>query len=239
MACGIYRIRNLTNDKIYIGSSKDIKRRWAEHKNKLNKNTHANAHLQCSWNKYGEHVFLFEVVMECGENRLIEAEQEFLKAAFLYPDACYNIAHKAQGGAGPHSLETKMKISKARKGKNYGRFGVKHPMYGIKGTENPRFGMKHSPEAVSKMSMNRKGKTAGENHPMYGKRGRNSPLWGITGSKHHSSKKVLQFDLTGNTIAEFPGQSEAARETGVRQTSISKACLRKQETAGGFKWSFA
>ena len=29
--CGIYLIRNLKNNKIYIGQSVDIKRRWQEH----------------------------------------------------------------------------------------------------------------------------------------------------------------------------------------------------------------
>lgn len=29
--CGIYIIRNLINNKVYIGQSVDIKRRWQEH----------------------------------------------------------------------------------------------------------------------------------------------------------------------------------------------------------------
>ena len=31
--CGIYKITNQVNSKIYIGQSKDIYRRWKEHKN--------------------------------------------------------------------------------------------------------------------------------------------------------------------------------------------------------------
>jgi predicted GIY-YIG superfamily endonuclease len=34
--CGIYCIENLVNSKKYIGQSKDINRRWKEHKNQLN-----------------------------------------------------------------------------------------------------------------------------------------------------------------------------------------------------------
>jgi 5-methylcytosine-specific restriction endonuclease McrA len=58
------------------------------------------------------------------------------------------------------SIETRIKISKARKGKNYGRVGAKHPMYG----------KKHSLETRLKMSKALKGKFAGSNHPMYGKK---------------------------------------------------------------------
>lgn len=30
--CGVYKIKNIVNDKFYIGSSKDIKKRWKQHK---------------------------------------------------------------------------------------------------------------------------------------------------------------------------------------------------------------
>ena len=32
---GIYQIRNIINNKIYIGSSANIKKRWSEHKRDL------------------------------------------------------------------------------------------------------------------------------------------------------------------------------------------------------------
>lgn len=60
---GIYKITNVINSKIYIGSTcctGGLKRRWVVHKSALNHNRHANRHLQLAWNKYGQENFVFE-----------------------------------------------------------------------------------------------------------------------------------------------------------------------------------
>ena len=44
--CGIYCIENLVNHKKYIGQSKDIFKRWRQHRSELNTNIHYNSHLQ-------------------------------------------------------------------------------------------------------------------------------------------------------------------------------------------------
>ena len=90
---GIYRIKNLVNDKCYYGSSKNIEKRWGTHKNHLNSGKHHNTPLQRSWNKYGKNNFSFEVVEECDETILLEREQHYLD---LTPE--YNIGLKSSGG---------------------------------------------------------------------------------------------------------------------------------------------
>jgi group I intron endonuclease len=60
--CGIYIIKNLVNNKIYIGSSVNIGNRFNQHKNSLRKNKHHNKYLQKSWNKHGEENFEFIVI---------------------------------------------------------------------------------------------------------------------------------------------------------------------------------
>lgn len=52
--CGIYYITNTINGKFYVGSSKNIKKRWARHIRDLNNNNHHNIYLQRSCNKYGD-----------------------------------------------------------------------------------------------------------------------------------------------------------------------------------------
>ena len=59
---GIYKILNIINNKIYIGSAVNIDRRWSEHKSLLTNNKHHSKYLQNSFNKYGTENFLFEVV---------------------------------------------------------------------------------------------------------------------------------------------------------------------------------
>ena len=78
MKIGIYRIKNLINNKIYIGSTKNIKARWAKHKTLLKHNKHQNIHLQKSWNKYGESAFIFEIIEECEIDNLLNREQFFI-----------------------------------------------------------------------------------------------------------------------------------------------------------------
>jgi predicted GIY-YIG superfamily endonuclease len=78
MKIGIYRIKNSINNKIYIGSTKNIEARWAKHKALLRHNKHQNAHLQNAWNKYGENAFIFEVIEECKIKDLINREQFFI-----------------------------------------------------------------------------------------------------------------------------------------------------------------
>jgi group I intron endonuclease len=90
---GIYRIKNLKNKKCYYGSSKNIEKRWRTHLNNLKNGKHHNAHLQRSWDKYGEDNFVFELVEECGETILLELEQKYLD---LNPE--FNIGVKSSGG---------------------------------------------------------------------------------------------------------------------------------------------
>lgn len=61
---GIYSITNMKNNKIYIGQSLDIKRRWSEHIEDLNGNNHHSFKLQNDWNKYGKDEFIFKIEYE-------------------------------------------------------------------------------------------------------------------------------------------------------------------------------
>lgn len=63
MKSGIYTIE--INNKFYVGYSKNIKSRWADHKRKLAKNKHRNYHLQLAYNKHQE--AKYEVLEETTE----------------------------------------------------------------------------------------------------------------------------------------------------------------------------
>lgn len=76
--CGVYKITCLANNKIYIGSSSNILKRWSNHRYELRHDTHSNRYLQNAWNKYGEDSFKFEVVELCNPSYRFELEQKYL-----------------------------------------------------------------------------------------------------------------------------------------------------------------
>lgn len=75
---GIYCIINIINNKRYIGSSKNIKRRLQIHRAELRHNWHSNSHLQRAWNKYGEKSFEYYVIEACSDDILLDREQYYI-----------------------------------------------------------------------------------------------------------------------------------------------------------------
>lgn len=110
--CGIYMIKNLINEKVYIGKSFDIKKRWSNHRYELNKGIHVNNHLQSAWNKYGADNFEFSIVETCDEDSLSDKEIYWIKETDAYGSG-YN---QTEGGEGSHlSDDIKNKIGAAAK----------------------------------------------------------------------------------------------------------------------------
>lgn len=61
------------------------------------------------------------------------------------------------------------------------------------------------------------------------------------GSKLMPVRVVVQYDLDGTQIKEYPSIREAVRETGVEHSCISRCCSgdRNTKTAGGYVWKYA
>lgn len=78
--CGIYKITNSINNKIYIGSSIDLYQRKGSHFSSLKHNSHHNTHLQYSYNKHGKQNFIFDVIKECTIEELLLREQHYIDA---------------------------------------------------------------------------------------------------------------------------------------------------------------
>ena len=55
-----------------------------------------------------------------------------------------------------------------------------------------------------------------------------------------AKRSVQMFDKkTGELLATFPSTHEAERVTGINQGSISKCCLGKLKSSGGYIWRYA
>ena len=81
---GIYKITNTENNKVYIGESLDIHRRWDEHKYDLLHNKHCNYLLQNDFNKYGIDMFNFEIIQEYKTDGVIPTKCQLLMLEYKY-----------------------------------------------------------------------------------------------------------------------------------------------------------
>lgn len=52
------------------------------------------------------------------------------------------------------------------------------------------------------------------------------------------SKAVIQCDLSGNKIQEWPSMSEAQRQLSISNSKITLCCKGKRKKAGGFIWKY-
>ena len=127
--CGIYEVVCLANDKIYVGSSKDIYFRFRRHIMFLRNNKHINQHLQNAFNKYGRDSFVLRIIETCEIEDLIERENFWIhKTNCLNKSVGFNKRDGASGGTtisgDAHYLygktmpeETRKKISESKRGK--------------------------------------------------------------------------------------------------------------------------
>jgi predicted GIY-YIG superfamily endonuclease len=76
---GVYQIECLSNNKKYIGVSKDIQRRWREHRSLLFKGLHHSSDMQKDYNQYGETSFEFKVIKECEYAEAKSLEEQLIQ----------------------------------------------------------------------------------------------------------------------------------------------------------------
>jgi group I intron endonuclease len=161
--CGIYRIINLSNGRVYIGSTNNFVKRKNEHLSRLRLNRHGNTFLQNDFNKCGGfESFVFEMICSVlVEKDLLIVEQIFLDEYYDGMINCYNMAKiaGAPNRGRKFSEEVKMKMSEAHKGEKNHFFGKTHSKetrlklsIGQKGEKHHNWGKKFSDEYKAKLS---------------------------------------------------------------------------------------
>lgn len=109
MKSGIYAIKNLENNKMYIGASMNIPQRIHDHFEKLSSGHHHNKNMV---NDYNPDKFIGEVIAICPQKELIDKENFYI---WFYDSINngYNMAWVNEHGTNIHIDKTKIKISKS------------------------------------------------------------------------------------------------------------------------------
>ena len=144
--CGIYLITENETGLVYVGQSKNIERRWKEHKKTRPVD-----------------LYTYEILLKCEVQYL----NFFEKAFILGYDSHRNGLNKTIGGTNIRSThfseETIAKLSAAGKG-NQNALGCKHSEEAIVKRAAANKGKKRSEEAKEKMSAAKKGIPQSEEH---------------------------------------------------------------------------
>ena len=76
---GVYKITNTVTNDFYIGSSKDVKKRWRAHRKPSVWKNYPNNQMYIDIQKYGVDKFVFEILEEVEPGSLKEKEQYFIE----------------------------------------------------------------------------------------------------------------------------------------------------------------
>jgi len=256
---GIYLIINLQNNKFYVGSAVNLRKRKNKHLQQLRNNKHDNQYLQNSFNKYGESNFVFVSIEDVSNrNNLTIREQYWIDTLdATNKEIAYNICPTANS-----------------------MFGYKH---GSKSTEKHRqVALNQSPESRQKIAeakfkpviqLTLEGEfikrwnsikeicdilcfqqssistcCANKNNVKQHKGfiwiwEDNYKNFNINDYKRpyktRKGKITLQYNLDGNFIKEWANAKTASKELNLDHVSITRCCTGKQLTSQGFIWKYA
>jgi group I intron endonuclease len=243
---GIYQITNNINQRIYIGSAVNIKKRWYQHSSDLRLNRHYSLYLQRSYNKYGAKSFSYSILCLCPKEDLIKMEQFFIDT--LKPE--YNISKTAGSCLGlKASEETKRKIS--ANSASRGLFGKYNPtsktvyQYDENGKFLKEWGSRMDIERDLGISSGNIGKSIYNrwfyynsfwSYQYYGEIYKDIP------KRHENWKKcrkaVLQYTADGKLIKEFVSIKEANASFGKRASHITHCLKGRIKTCYGYIWKY-
>lgn len=242
---GVYLIKNLINNKVYVGSTKtSFKIRKNKHLRLLRKNIHYNEHLQNAWNYYGEDNFIFEILMILNPNECDKFEGETIKLhQSNNRNRGYNIAsvstykfnYKISSVHNNEKSSRKKRKANIINGHSSNEKGLPKPfkIYDLNGN--------FIKEYLSALEyVNENGGSKSHISIVLSKRKlfyRNQIIIfsndvltddDIFQANKKTIKKVYLFNLNGEFINEFPNASECANFIGCKVAEIRMCCLNKR-----------
>jgi group I intron endonuclease len=159
----VYKITNIINNKIYIGKTNDIERRWKEHIKiaKAGKKDSRYSYLHSSINKYGKENFT-KIIIETFEyeDLAFKSEMSFIKQLRAMDRRIgMNLTSGGEGSSGyHHSNEAIDKMRKSHLGQKSWNKGIPMSEEMKNKLRSSNLGKKHKDETKEKISKGLLGK---------------------------------------------------------------------------------
>ncbi len=231
MICGIYKIQNLINNKIYIGQSTDIKTRWYKHKCAQD-----DFYIHRALRKYGINNFSFDIIEECKKEELNKKEKYYIN---LYNSLIPNGYNMIDGGSNEAGLSKRKSICQ------YDLQGKYIQTYSSILEAERKTGINNS--NISSCCLGKR-KYAGNYQWRY-EYNNTLPLQNLTLQKLEKENRkkikelkqkriIIQKNKENQIIGKFNSCTEASQITGIHCGNINSCCNGKRSSAGGFYWTY-
>lgn len=255
---GIYIIKNKITNKVYIGQSKKLDKRYDSHLYRLKRKEHHNEILQRAFDKYSIVNFEFSILEEIIDEQLLNEREKYWIDFYggINCESVYNLKDpllnehsdyvkkkqkiKMTGENNPNygkkwTQEMKDKMSNKKKNKTWEElYGKEKADLAKQKMSKTNTGRKHSEETKQKLrelNSGEKGTAYGKGYRQVGEK--NS----MFGKPHVGRKPILQFDMQGNFIKEFEFIGQVKNE-GFNIGNVGAAVKGKLKSSGGFIWKY-
>ena len=104
---GIYKITNKNNNKVYIGQSNNLERRYKEH---FEWNNNSTQYIDLLIKDLGKDNFLYEIIEECSFSELDDKEKYWIN----YYNSFYEGYNKTKGGNGSFYGSPKLTVEEVK-----------------------------------------------------------------------------------------------------------------------------
>jgi group I intron endonuclease len=230
--CGIYRIRHTDSGRCYIGSTKDLGRRYKNHFHSLGGKSRSCLHV--AMKKYGVHSFSFEVMEYCNESDLYTREKYYID---IYNSASIEgfntVSDPVQT---PRNFKwqrvSRERLSRSLKGRIFSQSHISN----ISAAQKRRFSVPGAHDVISRLGSVQ---TAGSRKKI------SDALKGIPHSPIHNmqvsvalGRPIQQLNLDGVIVREFHSANYASKSTGIDMSHICKTASGKYKLAGGYGWQW-
>ena len=216
----VYAHVNKINGKIYIGQTKDVKRRWRSNGIEYQKSPYFYHAIQkYGWNNF-QHIILKEKLTK---EKADQYEQYYIKY-YKTQEKGYNIR---DGGSKALAESTKEKLSQIAKNRGAWK-GDLNPRHidPLRGERNGMFGKHHTKETKQKISKALTGRTLTEE--------RKNQIKTFMNTKHPRAKKVRCIE-TGEI---FSSARKAAEAYNTAHSCITRVCNGERKTTLGKHWEW-